>query len=42
LMLEPDAITPDGMLGLFIGRSYVITESGHEALTKTPIELLVA
>jgi Xaa-Pro dipeptidase len=42
VMLEPDAITFDGNLGLFIGRSYVITDSGHEALTKTLIELLIA
>jgi Xaa-Pro aminopeptidase len=42
VMLEPNAITLDGNLGLFVGRSYLITESGHEALTKTPIELLVA
>lgn len=42
VMLEPNAITLDGNLGLFVGRSYVITESGHEALTKTPIELLIA
>jgi Xaa-Pro aminopeptidase len=42
VMLEPDAITLDGSLGLFIGRSYVITQTGHEALTKTPIELLIS
>ncbi len=42
VMLEPNAITLDGNLGLFIGRSYVITNSGHEALTRTPIELLIA
>jgi Xaa-Pro aminopeptidase len=42
VMLEPNAITQDGTLGLFVGRSYAITESGHEALTKTPIELLIA
>jgi Xaa-Pro aminopeptidase len=42
VMLEPDPITTDGMLGLYIGRSYAITESGHEALTKAPVELFVA
>lgn len=40
VMLEPNAITLDGNLGLFVGRSYAITNSGNEALTKTPIELL--
>jgi Xaa-Pro aminopeptidase len=42
LMLEPNAITMDGTLGLFIGRSYVITQTGHELLTKTPIEMMIA
>lgn len=42
VMLEPNAITLDGYLGLFVGRSYVITESGNEALTSTPIDLLRA
>jgi Xaa-Pro dipeptidase len=42
LMLEPDAITPEGDLGLFVGRSYVITKTGHEKLTRTPIELMIA
>lgn len=42
VMLEPNAITLDGTLGLFVGRSYVITDSGNEALTNTPIELLIA
>lgn len=42
VMLEPNAITLDGNLGLFVGRSFVITESGNEALTNTPIDLLLA
>ncbi|MDG6906373.1 MAG: aminopeptidase P family protein [Nitrososphaerota archaeon] len=42
LMLEPNAITLDGDLGMFVGRSYVITDKGYDALTKTPIELIVA
>ena len=41
-MLEPNAIALEGDLGMFVGRSYVITEKGHDALTKTPIELIVA
>jgi len=39
LMLEPDAITGDGRLGLFIGRTFVITEEGGYSVSKTPVEL---
>ncbi len=42
LMLEPNPISPDGTWGIFMGRSYVITESGHRPLTKYPLELAVA
>ena len=42
VMLEPNPITLEGDLGMFVGRSYVITQSGYEALTKAPIELLVS
>jgi Xaa-Pro aminopeptidase len=41
LMLEPDAITADGLLGLFVGRTYVITETGGYSVSKTPVELTV-
>ena len=39
--LEPTIITPDGVLGIFFGRTYVLTEGGHEQLTKFPHELIV-
>lgn len=43
LMLEPNPITPDGMLGLFYGHTYLITENGHEMVTQgVPHDLLVA
>ena len=41
VMLEPNAITPDGNLGLFIGRTYIITDDGREMVTKYPLELVV-
>lgn len=41
LMLEPDAITADGLLGLFVGRTFVITEDGGYAVSKSPVELTV-
>lgn len=40
-MLEPTIITPDGRLGIFLGRTYVITEGGREKVTNFPHELVV-
>jgi Xaa-Pro aminopeptidase len=43
LMLEPNPITPDGLLGLFYGHTFLITERGREMLTQgVPHDLLVA
>jgi len=43
VMLEPDAITPDGLLGLFFGHTFIITATGHERLgSQVPLDLLVA
>lgn len=41
VMLEPNPITPDGNLGLFLGRTFIITEDGNEAVTKYPLELIM-
>jgi len=42
LMLEPNPITPDGLLGLFYGHTYLITETGREMVTGgIPHDLLV-
>lgn len=41
VMLEPNPITPDGNLGLFLGRTYIITTAGHEQVTKYPLELVM-
>lgn len=42
LMLEPCPITPDGMLGMFYGHTFIITENGARRVTACPDELLVA
>lgn len=43
LMLEPNAITLDGLLGLFFGHTFIITETGSERLgSQVPLELLIA
>lgn len=41
LMLEPNPIFPDGNFGIFLGHSYVITESGNRRMTQYPLELTV-
>ena len=41
VMLEPNPITTDGNLGLFLGRTYIITDDGHEMATKYPLDLIV-
>jgi Xaa-Pro dipeptidase len=43
VMLEPNLITPDGLLGLFFGHTFIITETGAERLgSRVPLDLLVA
>lgn len=43
LMLEPNPITPDGLLGLFFGHTFIVTETGHERLGGDGVmDLLVA
>ncbi len=43
LMLEPNPITADGLLGLFFGQTFIITETGNECITSQgPFDLLVA
>jgi Xaa-Pro aminopeptidase len=39
-MLEPTIITPDGRFGIFFGRSFLITDDGHERVTRFPLELI--
>ncbi len=41
IMLEPCPITKDGNFGIFLGRTYIITEDGYECLSKYPLELTV-
>jgi Xaa-Pro aminopeptidase len=43
VMLEPNLITPDGLLGLFFGHTFIITETGAERVgSQVPLDLLVA
>lgn len=43
LMLEPNPISLDGRLGMFLGHTYLLTDSGHHRVTdRLPVQLMVA
>jgi Xaa-Pro dipeptidase len=42
IMAEPNPITPDGLFGVFLGHTFIVTESGHEVVDDFPLEIAVA
>ena len=42
IMAEPNPITPDGMFGIFLGHTFIVTDAGHEIVDKFPLEIAVA
>src|SRR5229473_7638063 len=42
IMAEPNPITPDGLFGIFLGHTFIVTESSHEVVDKFPLEIAVA
>lgn len=42
IMAEPNPITADGMFGIFLGHTFIVTESGHEVVDAFPLEIAVA
>jgi Xaa-Pro dipeptidase len=42
IMAEPNPITPDGMFGIFLGHTFIVTENGHECVDKFPLDIAVA
>jgi Xaa-Pro aminopeptidase len=42
IMAEPNPITADGMFGIFLGHTFIVTESGHEIVDNFPLEIAVA
>jgi len=42
IMAEPNPITPDGMFGIFLGHTFIITGTGHEIVDQFPLEIAVA
>jgi Xaa-Pro dipeptidase len=41
VMPEPNPITADGMMGMFVGHTFIVTESGAECVDDFPVELVV-
>jgi Xaa-Pro aminopeptidase len=41
-MAEPNPISADGQFGIFLGHTFIITETGNECCDKFPWELVVA
>lgn len=41
LMPEPNPITADGSFGMFVGHTFIVTESGAECVDDWPLELTV-
>jgi Xaa-Pro aminopeptidase len=42
IMAEPNPITADGLFGIFLGHTFIITPNGHECVDKFPLEIAVA
>ncbi len=41
LMPEPNPITADGRLGMFVGHTVIVTKDGHECVDDWPLDLVV-
>jgi Xaa-Pro aminopeptidase len=41
LMPEPNPITADGSFGMFVGHTFIVTETGKECVDTWPIELTI-
>jgi Xaa-Pro aminopeptidase len=42
IMAEPNPITADGMFGIFLGHTFIVTDGGHEVVDDFPLEIAVA
>jgi Xaa-Pro aminopeptidase len=40
-MAEPNPITADGQFGIFMGHTFIVTETGNECCDKFPWEMIV-
>jgi Xaa-Pro dipeptidase len=41
-MVEPTPITADGSFGIFLGHSFIVTDTGNEVVDQWPLEIVVA
>jgi Xaa-Pro dipeptidase len=41
-MAEPNPITADGLFGIFLGHTFIVTQTGYEVVDDFPLELVVA
>src|SRR5215470_13941891 len=42
IMAEPNPITADGLFGIFLGHTFIVTADGHECVDQFPLEIAVA
>src|SRR5438132_20729 len=42
IMAEPNPVTADGMFGIFLGHTFIVTDQGHEIVDQFPLEIAVA
>jgi Xaa-Pro aminopeptidase len=42
IMAEPNPITADGMFGIFLGHTFIVTKTGWEIVDRFPLEIAVA
>ena len=42
IMAEPNPITADGMFGIFLGHTFIVTADGHECVDNFPLQIAVA
>jgi Xaa-Pro dipeptidase len=42
IMAEPNPITADGLFGIFLGHTFIVTSDGHECVDNFPLEIAVA
>ena len=42
IMAEPNPITADGLFGIFLGHTFIVTTDGHECVDEFPLEIAVA
>jgi Xaa-Pro dipeptidase len=42
IMAEPNPITADGLFGIFLGHTFIVTDKSHEVVDNFPLEIAVA